>query len=135
MPSMVTRPGCGGIRVGPRDSPDLRTACPAAASLSPLRADLRVRPGSFRLPSRLRARHHGPMTDHQHAAGAGSGGGPDPGTGPGAGTRREGGTPAGPDPEPRGPRTATDASAPPTAAPQDAAAAEDAPPAPLRFRR
>ncbi|WP_329266456.1 PspC domain-containing protein [Streptomyces pseudovenezuelae] len=75
------------------------------------------------------------MTDHQHAAGAGSGGGPDPGTGPGAGTRREGGTPAGPDPEPRGPRTATDASAPPTAAPQDAAAAEDAPPAPLRFRR
>ncbi|WP_329597586.1 PspC domain-containing protein [Streptomyces pseudovenezuelae] len=75
------------------------------------------------------------MTDHQHAAGAGSGGGPDPGTGPGAGTRREGGTPAGPDPEPRGPRTATDAPAPPTAAPQDAAAAEDAPPAPLRFRR
>ncbi|MFF1303030.1 PspC domain-containing protein [Streptomyces sp. NPDC058307] len=78
------------------------------------------------------------MTDHQHAAGAGSGGGPDPGTGPGtrlgagtaaapgrasgahgrAGTRREGGTPA-----------------PPTVTPQDTAPAEDAPPAPPRFRR
>ncbi|MFG2464206.1 PspC domain-containing protein [Streptomyces canus] len=76
------------------------------------------------------------MTDHQHAGGAGSGGGPDPGTGPGAGMRkeREGGTPAGAHTEMPGGRTPTDAPAPPTTAP-DAAPAEDAPSAPLRFRR
>ncbi|MDQ1068185.1 PspC domain-containing protein [Streptomyces canus] len=76
------------------------------------------------------------MADHQHAAGAGSGGGPDPGTGPGAGTRKEkeGGTPAGTHTETLGGRTTTDAPAPPTT-PQDTATAEDAPSAPLRFRR
>jgi phage shock protein PspC (stress-responsive transcriptional regulator) len=78
------------------------------------------------------------MTDHQHAGGAGSGGGPDPGTGPGPGAgmrkEREGGTPAGAHTETPGGRTTTDAPAPPTTA-QDAAPAEDAPSAPLRFRR
>lgn len=76
------------------------------------------------------------MTDHQHAAGAGSGGGPDPGTGPGAGTRKEkeGGTPAGTHTEALGGRAPTDAPAPP-ATPRDSNSAEDAPSAPLRFRR
>ncbi|CAM5463934.1 PspC domain-containing protein [Streptomyces canus] len=80
------------------------------------------------------------MTDHQHAEGAGSGGGPDPGTGPGPGPgagmrkEREGGTPAGAHTETLGGRTATDVPASPTTAP-DAAPAEDAPSAPLRFRR
>ncbi|WP_329441361.1 PspC domain-containing protein [Streptomyces canus] len=76
------------------------------------------------------------MTDHQHAEGAGSGGGPDPGAGPGAGMRkeREGGTPAGAHTETLGGRTTTDAPASPTTAP-DTALAEDAPSAPLRFRR
>ncbi|MFJ9103912.1 PspC domain-containing protein [Streptomyces sp. NPDC102405] len=76
------------------------------------------------------------MTDHQHAAGAGSGGGPDPGTGPGAGTRKEeeGGTPTGTHTEALGGRAPTDAPAPP-ATPRGTAPAEDAPSAPLRFRR
>ncbi|MEU9325309.1 PspC domain-containing protein [Streptomyces canus] len=76
------------------------------------------------------------MTDHQHAAGAGSGGGPDPGTGPGAGMRKEkeGGTPAGRHTATLGGRTTTDAPTPPTTA-QDTVTAEDAPSAPLRFRR
>ncbi|MFI6441005.1 PspC domain-containing protein [Streptomyces sp. NPDC050759] len=78
------------------------------------------------------------MTDHQHAAGAGSGGGPDPGTSPGAGAgtrkEKEGGTPAGTHTEPLRGRTTTDAPAPPTT-PRDTPPSEDAPTAPLRFRR
>src|SRR5690606_38905708 len=71
---------------------------PETPLISPLRAprtlpgsrsgtDIRVRPGSFRLPSRRPARHHGPMTDHQHTA-----------AGPGGATAAPPETPGGPGP-------------------------------------
>src|SRR5947209_1520844 len=120
MPSMFTRLADRGIRVDPRDSPDLRAAGDRTLPPGPIRADIRVRPGSSRLPPGRRTRHDGRMTDQQHAAAEPD---PDPGApGPGA-------PPPGP-----GPQDAVPASGAPGEEPR-AHGDASAPKSPRKFRR